>query len=105
MSLCGVHTVCVSNKKILTMSIHSPSSRFAKTKKGCHEKNNIFQFHHFYKIVIKQEKMSKTSCKLFTCLIVTLATLVAKIMMLQPIILKNHNSYNVDRNVAIFFSL
>ncbi len=62
----GVHTMCVSNKKFLTISIHSLCSSFAKTKRGCHEKNDIFQSHHFYKITTKQEKMSKTSCKLFT---------------------------------------
>ncbi len=60
--------MCVSNKKFLAMSIHNLSSRFAKTKRGCHEKNDIFQSHHFYKIMTKQEKMSKTSCKLFTML-------------------------------------
>ncbi len=77
-----VHSV--SNKKFSAMFIHSLSSRFAKTKKGCHEKNNILQSHHFYKIATKQEKMSKTSCKLFAtsnC--------------------NTHDTHNENRNIVI----
>ncbi len=60
--------MCVNNKNFSTMFIHRLSNKFTKTKRGCHEKNDIFQSHHFTEITIKQKKMSKTSCKLFTTL-------------------------------------
>ncbi len=79
-----VHIVCVSNKKFSIMFIYRSSSEFAKTKRRCYEKNNIFQSHHFIKITTKQKKMLKTSCKLFTT--------------------SNHNSHNncdANHNIMI----
>ncbi len=43
------------------MSIHSLCGGFAKTKRGCHKKNDMTQSHHFSEIATVTGKVSKNA--------------------------------------------